>query len=89
MEQTPQGWQRQGHRLVRDIVFDDYSKVVLAGVAVSLLAIWRDHHPRLVVDYHRLGIELWSHDVDDVTDRDRDLAQWINAMLPPTEGPRP
>ncbi len=85
VEKLPGGWIQEGSRLVRRIELDDYSKVVVAGLCISSLAMWRNHHPRLIVEYHALTVELSSHDVGAVTDRDLDLAQWINAMIPPFE----
>jgi 4a-hydroxytetrahydrobiopterin dehydratase len=81
--QIPEGWSLDGSRLVRRIELDGYEKVVVAGLAVSLLAIWRNHHPRLIVEYRSIVIELSSHDVGSVTDRDLDLASWVNVLIPP------
>jgi 4a-hydroxytetrahydrobiopterin dehydratase len=81
--QIPEGWSLDGSRLVRRIELDAYEKVVVAGLAVSLLAIWRNHHPTLIVEYRSIVVELSSHDVGSVTDRDLELASWVNVLIPP------
>ncbi len=83
VEHIPRGWSVEGAKLVRRIELDDYWKVVVASLAVSLLAIWRDHHPTLIVEFRSLVVELFSHDVGAVTDRDLELARLINGVIPP------
>ncbi len=83
VEQVPRGWSVEGAKLVRRIELDDYWKVVVASLAISLLAIWRDHHPTLIVEFRSLVVELFSHDVGAITDRDLELARLINGVIPP------
>lgn len=89
MVEIPEGWSLDGSRLVRRIDLDRYEQVVVAGLAVSFLAIWRNHHPRLVIDYRTMVVELISHDVGTVTARDVDFANWVNVLMPPTSNMPP
>jgi len=44
------------------------------------LAEGMDHHPKIVWDYLSVQIITKSHDVDSVTNRDRELASAIDAL---------
>ncbi|WP_298211069.1 4a-hydroxytetrahydrobiopterin dehydratase [Ferrimicrobium sp.] len=83
MERAPEGWSMQGAKLVRRIELDNYWKVVVASLAISLVAIWRNHHPTLIVEFGGLVVELSSHDVGAVTERDLELARLIDSLIPP------
>jgi len=49
---------------------------------VALIAEAVGHHPDMTISWNRLSIELWSHDVGAITDRDRELAARLEGVLP-------
>jgi 4a-hydroxytetrahydrobiopterin dehydratase len=48
---------------------------------VALLAEKRNHHPDWSNSWNKVVIELVSHDKGEITDRDRDLAAAIDALV--------
>jgi 4a-hydroxytetrahydrobiopterin dehydratase len=47
---------------------------------VALLAEKKNHHPKIVLEYNTVIIELISHDKNEVTQRDMDLAEQIDKI---------
>lgn len=54
--------------------FNDAMQFVnlVAGCAQRL-----DHHPKITIDYNKVNLELTTHDVEGVTDKDMKLANEI------------
>ncbi len=52
-----------------------------AAHTVGFLAEVGWHHPRLVLEYNALKVELYSHDVGGITMRDMELALRIEDVL--------
>ena len=47
---------------------------------VALLAEKYNHHPKIILEYNSVEIELISHDKNVVTQRDMDLAEQIDKI---------
>ena len=79
---TPDGWDEADGCLRRELTFANFSEAWAFMSRVALLAEKADHHPNWSNVWNRVVIELTSHDAGDtVTDRDRRLAEAINALL--------
>ena len=79
---TPEGWTHENDRLRREFVFADFSAAFAFMTRVAFLAEKADHHPNWSNVYNRVGIELTTHDAGNtVTDKDRVLAEAINALI--------
>jgi 4a-hydroxytetrahydrobiopterin dehydratase len=79
---TPDGWDEADGRLRRELTFANFSEAWAFMSRVALLAEKADHHPEWSNVWNRVVIELTSHDAGNtVTDRDRGLAEAINALL--------
>ena len=79
---TPDGWDEADGRLRRELTFANFSEAWAFMSRVALLAEKADHHPEWSNVWNRVVIELSSHDAGNtVTDRDRGLAEAINALL--------
>ena len=48
--------------------------------AVALVAEKMDHHPNWSNVYSEVVIDLWSHDVGGITERDHRMAELINTI---------
>lgn len=71
-----------GNQLVGEFLFDDFSQAFAFMVQVALLAEKANHHPDWSNCWNRVTIRLSTHDAGNrVTDKDRDLALAINALL--------
>lgn len=73
------GWSREGEQIVREFQFADFVEALGFITQVGVLAERANHHPTITNTYNRVGIALWSHDSDGVTERDIALATEINA----------
>lgn len=74
-------WGRSGDKIVTRIEFDNYKESVFFANTVFTLAEAHFHHPEVKVEYGAVEIDLWSHDVEGVTERDFDLAEEIEQRL--------
>ncbi|QKQ98037.1 4a-hydroxytetrahydrobiopterin dehydratase [Candidatus Nanohaloarchaea archaeon] len=70
-------WGIEAEKLVCRVEFDDYKKSVFFANSVFSLAEEEFHHPSVTVEYGAVEIDLWSHDVEGLTERDFDLAERI------------
>ena len=66
--------------LVRTFAFKDFSEAFAFLTRVALHAEKVDHHPEFTSVWNRVHFRLTSHDAGGVTDRDRRLAEAIDAL---------
>ena len=77
----PPGWEVRGGKLRREFTFADFSAAWAFMSRVALLAERSGHHPDWWNSWNKVVIELVSHDVRAVTERDQQLAAAINGLL--------
>lgn len=78
---APDGWDVVDGRLRREFRFKDFSEAWAFMSRVALLAERHNHHPDWSNSWNTVVVELFSHDKGQVTDRDRQLAAAIDALL--------
>ena len=78
--ETPEGWGHKGDSIEKTYEFEDFD---------SAMAFMRDavapinelnHHPTWTNTYNKVHVELSSHDVGAVTDRDVRLAAILDQL---------
>ena len=69
-----------GEHCTRTITFKDFSEAFGFLTRVALHAEKQDHHPEFTSVWNRVDFRLTSHDAGGVTDRDRNLAEAIDAI---------
>lgn len=74
-------WSIQAGKLVTRIEFEDYREACFFANTVFSLAEREFHHPEVKVEYGAVEIDLWSHDVEGLTERDFDLAEEIEEAV--------
>jgi len=75
-------YQETEGKLVWDIQLKDQTAVAELVLRIAQLADKANHHPDMLLHkWNRLRIELFSHDVNAVTERDHALATQIEALL--------
>lgn len=75
-------WQEQDNTLSRTFEFKDFSEAFAFMTRVALIAEKMDHHPSWTNTYNTVDIRLSTHDAGDiVTEKDRQLAKKIDALL--------
>jgi len=80
--EIPDGWAADegGKALVRRFAFKDFSEAFAFLTRVALHAEKVDHHPEFTSVWNRVDFRLTSHDSGTVTERDRALAEAIDAL---------
>jgi 4a-hydroxytetrahydrobiopterin dehydratase len=74
------GWALHGGKLRREFRFGDFSEAFAFMTRVAMLAEHHGHHPDWSNVYNRVTIELWTHDVAGITERDLALAGDISRV---------
>lgn len=75
-------WQEQNNKLYRKFEFKNFSEAFAFMTRVALEAEKMDHHPEWTNVYNRVEMWLSTHDAGDVvTDKDRQLAKRIDALV--------
>jgi len=77
---TAKGWERHGDMLVRSWQFPSFRRALEFVIQVAALAEKLDHHPDIVLSYRQVRLELSTHSVGGLTDRDFTIASEINAL---------
>ena len=67
-------------RLSKEFHFKNYRQSFAFTSQVAMLSEKKNHHPTIILDYGKVIIKLISHDVNEVTERDIDLAIQIDKI---------
>jgi 4a-hydroxytetrahydrobiopterin dehydratase len=67
-------------RIQRSLKFKDFNEAFGFMSRVALHADKYDHHPNWSNVYNQVEIELWTHDVGGLSQRDIDLAEFIDSI---------
>lgn len=77
-------WSDTNNTLYRKFTFADFSEAFAFMTRVAFLAEAMNHHPRWTNVWNTVEIWLNTHDAGNtVTDKDRQLAEKIDALLHP------
>jgi 4a-hydroxytetrahydrobiopterin dehydratase len=74
------GWDRHGDMLVRSWQFPSFRRALEFVNQVGSLMEKTEHYPDLILTYRTVRIEISTHDVGGLTDRDFRLIADINAI---------
>ena len=77
----PAGWSVVDGRLHRELEFADFAEAFGFLARVALAAERLGHHPDWSNSWNRVVIDVVSHDVGRLTERDRALAEAIEGCL--------
>ena len=82
LERLPRAknWERHGDMLVRTWQFPSFRRALEFVNHVAALLEKREHYPDLVVNYRTVRIEMSTHDVGGLTERDFSLIAEINEV---------
>lgn len=73
-------WTRRDGKLVRELVFADFSEAFGFMARVGLLAEAMGHHPDWSNVWNKVSIALSTHDAGGITDKDFELAAKIDQV---------
>jgi Pterin-4a-carbinolamine dehydratase len=68
-----------GKSITRSFRFDDFKTAFAFMTACALKAEQMDHHPEWFNVYNKVDVTLTTHDAGDVTDKDIELAKFMDA----------
>ncbi|OYQ40226.1 4a-hydroxytetrahydrobiopterin dehydratase [Rhodoferax sp. TH121] len=71
----------RGGLMQRTLVFADFAQAFGFMAQVAIMAEKRNHHPEWLNVYNRVEITLTTHDVQGLSQRDLDLACYIDAVF--------
>jgi len=74
------GWERHGDMLVRTWQFPSFRRAIEFVNQVSALIEKTDHYPDIHVSFRNVRVEMSTHDVGGLTERDFALIAQINTM---------
>lgn len=77
-----QGWEISQQKLYKTFRFPDFSSAFGFMTSVAICAERADHHPEWFNVYNRVDIYLTTHEAKGITQRDFDLAERIEKLLP-------
>lgn len=79
---TIPGWDYARGKLHRELKFDDFSQAFGFMAAMATVSESHDHHPEWFNVYSRMVIDLATHDVGGVSEKDFAWAAEANRRLP-------
>lgn len=81
LQKTPK-WKisSDGSKIQRSLKFADFNQAFGFMTRVAIYADKFDHHPNWSNVYNSVNVELWTHDVNGLTDRDFSLAEFIDSI---------
>ena len=81
MKTLTMNWEEKNNSLYRKFEFKDFSEAFAFMTRVALIAEKMNHHPKWTNVWNTVEIWLSTHDAGDVvTDKDRKLAERIDAL---------
>ena len=67
-----------GHHLERDFKFPDFKSALDLVNKVGAIAEEQGHHPDILLVWGKVGIKIWTHKIDGLTESDFILAAKID-----------
>ena len=71
----------EAHRVERTFRFRDFREALTFVLKVGELAESEGHHPDLYLSWGKVGVKIWTHKIDGLTESDFILAAKIDALL--------
>jgi len=81
MKTLAMNWEEKNNSLYRKFEFNDFNEAFAFMTRVALIAEKMNHHPKWTNVWNTVEVWLSTHDAGDVvTDKDRKLAEKIDAL---------
>lgn len=75
------GWEVvREHHLEKTYTFPDFQKALAFVNRVGAIAEQEGHHPDLYLSWGKVGVEIWTHKIDGLTESDFILAAKIDQI---------
>ena len=81
-ELGPNGWQvANGHHLEKQYKFPDFVQALAFVNRIGAIAEAQGHHPDIALGWGRVGVTIWTHKIDGLTESDFVLAAKFDRAL--------
>ena len=81
MDYKLDNWEKTD-KLIRKIILKDFVEVINKVNLIKDIAERLNHHPNLFIkNYNELEIEIYTHDSNEITQKDYDLADEIEKLF--------
>ncbi len=77
----PKNWTIESNKLQRSLKFKDFIEAFGFMTKVALYAESNNHHPEWKNVYNTVDIQLTTHDAGGITQKDHQLAEFINNIV--------
>lgn len=75
------GWViERGHHLTKSITFPNFVKALAFVNRIGEVAEAEAHHPNISLTWGKVGVDIWTHKIDGLTESDFILAAKIDAL---------
>jgi len=74
------GWRYEGGKLKKEFKFKDFKESVEFLTKIQPIADSLDHHPDVCIQYNRVIVEIFTHEVKGITEKDFELAKEIDKL---------
>ena len=74
------GWEFKNNRLQSSFNFSDFKAAFAFVKKIGKLAEEVNHHPKLVLSWGKVEVEMWTHEKDGLTEKDFELATLIDNL---------
>jgi 4a-hydroxytetrahydrobiopterin dehydratase len=76
------GWRAiDGHHLEREFKFPDFAQALDFTIEVGEVAEKEQHHPDVYLAWGKVGVKIWTHKIDGLTESDFVLAAKIDELI--------
>ena len=71
LSELSDGWQvAEEHHLEREYAFPDFAQALAFTNGIGEMAESQNHHPDIFLTWGRVGIAIWTHTIDGLTESD-------------------
>ena len=71
-----------GHHLAKTYTFPDFASALAFVNRIGAIADEQGHHPDIRLGWGQVGVEIWTHKIDGLTESDFILAAKIDVASP-------
>ena len=65
------GWRApEGHHLEKEYALRDFAEALALVNRIGAIAEEQDHHPDLTLAWGKVGVKIWTHTIDGLTESD-------------------
>ncbi len=76
------GWQAvNGHHLSKDYTFGDFVGALAFVNRIGEMAEQQGHHPDIYLSWGKVGVTIWTHKIDGLTESDFIFAAKVDQVL--------